>query len=59
MPAVQLKRPDSETSSVVISQTQSSAAQLRSQDAILFNQVCQCLPLLTIQPTGDGQEPTG
>jgi hypothetical protein len=53
----QPKRSDSETSSVIIGQAQASATQLRSQDTILFNQVRQSLPLLTIQPADQDYEP--
>src|SRR5947209_7478651 len=48
---------DGEASSVVICQTQASPTQLRSQDAILFNQVRECLALLTIQPADQDCEP--
>jgi hypothetical protein len=53
----QPKRPGSETSSVIIGQAQASAAQLRSEDAILFHQVRQRLSLLTIQPADQDREP--
>lgn len=41
---------------VVIGEPQAPPTQLPPQHSILFDQVCQYLPLLAVQPTGDGQE---
>jgi hypothetical protein len=48
--------PDGESSAVVVRQSQALRTQLPAQDAILFNEIGQRLPLAAIEPTGDGQE---
>jgi hypothetical protein len=50
-------RAHGESSSVVACKAQTSSAQLRSEHAILFDQVGQRLPLLTIQPADQDSEP--
>jgi ectoine hydroxylase-related dioxygenase (phytanoyl-CoA dioxygenase family) len=50
-------RARGESSSVVVCQAQTSSAQLRSEHAILFDQVGQRLPLLTIHPADQDSEP--
>jgi hypothetical protein len=56
-PPSQLKRPHGKPPSVVIGETQAPPTQLRAQDAILFHQVRERVPLLAIQPADQDREP--
>jgi hypothetical protein len=48
--------PYGESPAVVIGEPQAPAADLLPEDAILFDQIGERLPLPAIEPTGDGEE---